>query len=310
MKYTRRSSKHSVALDHIALSLLIFPRENMDFPMLLASPQAQLLYFPRDLSDRLLDPLRWCGRKYYSQMGSNEGLGTIGGTCQLVQKIIVRILLMPAIVCAGLVGVAGSLMKVFQLGENNLVKNCIIANIRTQDREEVIRNACTRLQIPPTYEREGAGYDEIGKIRPRHRITEATSRLLATVNSKAPALFISVQGSSLPNYPFTSGIREPAKEFTLRVAPHFWNRFVHYLSSSFNQNPPRRITDPVSLNYSMFATEEEVAKWRHVLDLILGIPQPESLHDQAIKMLKLCQKIELYISDDLRHLQIISYGAV
>lgn len=60
----------------------------------------------------------------------------------------------------------------------------------------------------------------------------------------------------------------------------------------------------------MIATEEEAAKWRYVLDLILGLPQPESLHNQAIKMLKLCQKVELYISDDLRYFKIISYGAV
>jgi len=278
--------------------------------MIQVSPLPQLLYFQRDLSDRLLDPLRWCGQKYYSQMWSNEGRGAIGNTCQLIQKIIVRILLIPAIVCAGLLGVVGSLMKVFQSSESNLVKNCIIANIQTQDRQEIVRNACIRLQIPPTYEREEAGYDEVGELRPHHRITEAISGLIATVNSNTPTLFTSVHGSNYPNYPFTFGVRESAKQFTLEVVSYFWKQFVHHLRSSFNQDPPRRITDPVSLNYSMFATEEEAAKWRHVLDLILGIPQPESLHDQAIQMLQLCQKVELYISDNLQYFQIISYGAV
>lgn len=199
--------------------------------------QHQLLYFQRDLSDRLLDPLRWCGQKYYSQMESDEGRGVLGRTSQLVQKIIARILLMPAIVCAGLFGIAGSLMKVFQSGESNLVKNCIIANIQTQDREELVRNACTRLQIPPTYEREEAGYDEVGELRPHHRIAEATSRLITTVDSNAPGLFTSVLGSIYPNYPFLCGVSESAKQFTLKIAPYFWNQFVHHLSSSFNPDP-------------------------------------------------------------------------
>lgn len=263
----------------------------------LASP-SQLLYFQRDLSDRLLDPLRWCGKKYYSQIGSDQGRGAIGRACQLIQKIIARILLMPVIVFSGLLGVVGSLTKVFESREKSPVKNCIIANIQTQDRGEVLRNAYIRLQTPP-YVRED--HDEL---------VEAADRLIATLETSVPRLLTSVLGSNLPSYPFIPGIREPAKEFILRVVPHLWNQFVYHLSSAFNQDPPRRITDPVSLNYSMFATEEEAAKWRHVLDLILGIPQQKPLRDQAIEMLQLCQKVKLYVSNDLRHFQIISYGAV
>jgi hypothetical protein len=299
-----------IAFDHRAFSMLVFLRKSKDFLMIQVLRRPQLLFFQRDLSDRLLDPLRWCGQKYYSQMGSDEAQGTMGSTCQLVQKIIARILLMPAIVCAGLLGVAGSLMKVFQSPEPNPIEKCIIANIPTQHREGVLRNACVRLQIPPDYEWEEVGYDGRGELRPHHRITEATARLIATVNSNTPGLFPSVHGSNYPNYPFSNEIRKSAKQFTLKVAPHFWNQFVHYLSSSFNQDPARRITDPISLNYSMIATQEEAAKWRHVLDLILGIPQIESSRDQASKMLQLCQTVELYISDDLEHFRIISYGAV
>jgi hypothetical protein len=274
----------------------------------LSRTESQLVFFERGLGDQLLDPLRWCGCQWHSLFQPVEG-DAVYKTAQIGLRILSGMLLAVVTLGAALPGFVGSWIKVRAEEEPGTVDSCIIADL-SETRNEAFHNRCLELEIPPSWEREAARYDEIGLERKKYHFSQTADNLINSLEKAGHgSLFLSIKGECAPVNTWREG--GTGQKFCFHTADSgFFHHFAYHLVNCLKEAPARRVMDASSNRFSMMATPQESARWQGVCDLLLGITQPGHIRDESMDMIHLTRKIELYVSDDLRQVKIHAYGAI